>query len=204
MGGGQIRPQEAKVKAIQEYSRPTTKKQIMRFLGATGYYRRFIKDYSTIAACLTDLTKKMEPDKIQWQEKHQQASVALKKAMSEAAVMSGPDANLPYTLSTDASGIGIGAVLEQELQGEVRPIAYYSRKLQPREIKYSATELEALAIHEAVKHFAIYLLGSTFTVVTDHKALIFMETMKHCSARVNRWVCELQFSTRYRKGSENH
>ena len=126
--------------------------------------------------------------------------------MSEAAVMAAPDANLPYTLCTDASGIGIGAVLEQELQGEVRPIAYYSRKLQPREMKYSATELEALAIHDAVKHFAIYLLGSTFTVVTDHKALIFMETMKHCSARVNRWVCELQpyqFSTRYRKGSEN-
>ena len=62
--------------------------------------------------------------------------------MSEATVLSAPDANIPYTLCTDASGIGIGAVLEQEQQGEVRPIAYYSRKLQPRETKYSATELD--------------------------------------------------------------
>ena len=91
-----MKPQEAKVKAIQDYPVPTTKKQIQSFLGSTGYYRKFIPRYSTVAACLSSLTKKSEPDKLVWLPKHQQSFECLKLALMEAPVLATPDPTLPY------------------------------------------------------------------------------------------------------------
>ena len=105
-----------------------------------------------------------------------------------------------------ASGVGIGAVLEQKHGDHVKPIAYYSRKLADRETRYGITELEALAVHQAMRHFAIYLLGSKTTVYTDHKALTFLKTMKNSSPRVARWWVELQqydLEVCYRRGADN-
>ena len=103
-----------------------------------------------------------------------------------------PDPDLPFIVSTDASGVGIGAVLEQKQGDHVKPIAYYSRKLADRETRYGITELEALAVHQAMRHFAVYLLSSKAMIYTDHKAHTFLKTMKNSSPQVARWWVELQ------------
>lgn len=206
MGGGQLRVQEAKVQAIVNIPVPETKKKLMSFLGSAGYYRRFIPNYSSVAATLSDLTRKTQPEKLVWLPMHQTAFDKLKLAVTRAPVLTAPDPDLPFILNTDASGVGIGAVLEQKHGEEVKPIAYYSRKLADRETRYGITELEALAIHQAVRHFALYLLGSKTKIWTDHKALTFLNTMKNSSPRVARWWAELQqydMEINYKKGVDN-
>ena len=112
-----------------------------------------------------------------------------------------------FILSTDASGRGIGAVLGQEDdQGVERPVAFYSRKLLPRETKYTITELECLAVVNAVKHFDVYLIGNHFKLITDHKALQHLRTMRNGGARLNCWILALQpfsFTTEYRTGRDS-
>ena len=192
VGGGKVKTQEAKVKTILEMPVPTTKKELQSFLGSTGYYRKVVEGYSTIAACLSNLTRKKLPEKLKWTSEHQQAFERLKTALVTAPVLATPQLDRPFILSTDASGQGIGAVLEQESKGEVHPVAYYSRKLSDREKKWGITELEALALHQGVRHFSVYLLGNVTKVYTDHKALIYMEKMKGATPRINRWLMELQ------------
>ena len=118
-----------------------------------------------------------------------------------------PNLDKPFILCTDASGRGVGAVLSQlDSHGAERPVAYYSRKLLTRETKYTITELECLAIVNAVKHFDVYLTGTHFKIVTDHKALNYLKTMKNGGARLNRWILALQpfsFTTEYRPGKDN-
>lgn len=207
VGKGRVKPDEAKVSAIKTFATPTTKKTLRSFLGLVGYYRKFIKDFSTIAAPLTNLTTKEVPNKIPWAEEHKRSFEALKNTLTTDSMLVTPDTKTEFTLQTDASTTGIGAVLSQaDSQGMLRPVAYYSRKLLKRETKYTITELECLAIVNATKHFAVYLLGNKFTVETDHAALKFLTTMKNGGPRLTRWVLSLQpfnYEVRYRKGSDN-
>ena len=155
---------------------------------------------------ISDLTRKSQPDTPIWLSQHQSAFEALKQALIEAPLLHAADTAKPFLLSTDASGVGIGAVLEQDSENGIVPVAFYSRKLKQCETKYGITELEALAIHQATKHFAAYLLGNHTTVFTDHKALTYMETMKKSTPRVARWLMELQqfqLTVKYRKGEDN-
>jgi len=98
--------------------------------------------------------------------------------MTKTVTLRAPDYSKSYVLKTDASGSGVGAVLEQEVEGILYPMAFYSRKLVGAEARYSASELEALAIVEAIKHFEGYLKGVEFKIETDHKALTFIQNMK--------------------------
>ncbi len=99
-------------------------------------------------------TKNSEPDKVKWTDSAREAFTALKASLSSAPVLQGPDYSKQFFLQTDASDVGIGAVLSQ-MEGEVdRPVAYFSRKLLPREKNYAAMDKECLAIVEGVKHFA--------------------------------------------------
>ena len=204
IGGGKLKTQQAKVAANATMPTPKIKKELQSFLGSTGYYRKFIPRYSEKTACLSDLTRETEPDKLAWTQRYQTAFDSLKKALCEAPVLTAPDHGKPFILSTDASGVGVGGVLEQATDdGEVKPVAFFSKKLLDREKKYGITELEALALCKSVKHFAAYLLGNKTTVWTDHKALQFMEKMKGASPR---WLLELQqydLKVKYKKGSEN-
>ncbi len=150
IGRGLIMPQERKVEAVKKFPRPINKTQVRAFLGLAGYYRCFIPNFSSIACPLSDLTRKGQPEKIVWTPEAEAAFQALKNALTSSPVLHAPDFGCPFTLYTDASGTGLGAVLSQLRDGEEHPVVYISRKLSPAETRYAALEKEALAIKWAV------------------------------------------------------
>ena len=158
-----VSPQQAKVSAMASFYRPITKKDVRSFLGLAGYYRRYIPNSSVIAAPLSDLTSKLDPEKAVWTEECQYVFDKLKLALTTNPTLAPPDYDRPFLLQTDASDRGIGVVLSQDYDGKERPVAYYSRKLLPRERRYAATDKEGLAVVSACKHFLPYLIGRRFT-----------------------------------------
>jgi len=117
----------------------------------------------------------------------------LRDAITSDSVLAAFQPGLPTQLHTDASDRGIGGCLVQtHPDGEERPVAFYSRKLYPRECRYTVTEKECLAAVDSVRHFQAYLLGAPFQLVTDHKALTSLQHMTGGGARVTRWALSLQ------------
>ena len=168
VGGGLVKPEPSKVQAVLNFSTPTDKTGVRAFLGLTGYYRRFIPDFASLAAPLTDLTRKCAPMRVSWSNECEQAFKSLKGCLCSDPVLRSPNFEKQFILQTDVSNRGIGAVLSQcDEEGQEHPVAYYSRKLLPREERYSTVEKECLAIKEAIHHFRTYLLGRQFKVETD-------------------------------------
>ena len=194
--GQTVRPQEDKIQAIRDAPHPSTKRQIKSFLGLAGFYRRFIPNFSSIASPLTDLTKKNRPNSIKdWHDHHERAFQTLKNRLTSSPILRLPvfQEGKPFVLRTDASDIGLGAVLLQEFEGEGRlPIAYASKKLLPRERNYSVIEKECLGIIWGVEKFRKYLYGVEFLIETDHKPLSYMQTAKVLNPRIMRWAMKLQ------------
>ena len=207
VGGGLVKPELSKVQAVLNFPTPTDKTGVRAFLGLTGYYRRFIPDFASLAAPLTDLTRKCAPTRVSWSNECEQAFKSLKGCLCSDPVLRSPNFEKQFILQTDASNRGIGAVLSQcDEEGQEHPVAYYSRKLLPREERYSTVEKECLAIKEAIHHFRTYLLGRQFKVETDHQALVWMDRLKDTNARLTRWSLLLQsydFLVEHRKGLKN-
>ncbi|XP_078240038.1 uncharacterized protein LOC144586135 [Pogona vitticeps] len=131
VGGGMIKPLEAKIEAVRDWPRPTTKRKVKSFLGLVGYYRKFIPRFSEIAAPLTDLTRKKTDDRIPWTSDCEAAFQRLKEALINYPVLRAPDFDREFIIYTDASNSGVGAVLCQEDEnGGQHPVSYLSRKLQ--------------------------------------------------------------------------
>ena len=174
------------------------------FLGLTGYYRRFIPGYATLSANLSDLTRKDRPNIVTWTTALEKDFEHLKLEICCKPILACPDEAKVFTLQTDASERGIGAVLSQEdAQGQVRPIAFYSRKLLPRECNYSTIEEECLGLMAALKHFDVHLVGRPFEIITDHRALKYLNTMKNSNPRLTRWSLAIQpfnFVVKHRPG----
>ena len=207
VGSGSVKPEMDKTDAIRQFPTPQTKKDVRSFLGITGYYRRFVANYSDIAAPLTDLTKKNAPNKVSWMPSCEQAFNTLKERLCSEPILKSPDFECPFILQTDASEYGVGAVLSQQTEdGQEHPVAYWSRKLLPREKRYSTIEKECLAIKLAVSTFRVYLLGRPFSIETDHRSLTWMERLKHTNSRLARWSLALQpfhFTIKHRAGKDN-
>ncbi|ROT60879.1 hypothetical protein C7M84_021477 [Penaeus vannamei] len=164
-----IAPNEAKVKAVSMFPIPSDVTQVKSFLGLAGFYRPFIKDYGRIAAPLTYLLKKDVPWR--WDEEQVNAFTKLKNCLSLAPVLAFPKFDLPFILHTDASNVGLGAVLMQEHKGNLRPVGFASRVLTSAEKNYSVTDREMLAIVWALKYFRDIILGYKVMVHTDHMPL---------------------------------
>uniref|UniRef100_A0A8C1RIA6 ribonuclease H n=1 Tax=Cyprinus carpio TaxID=7962 RepID=A0A8C1RIA6_CYPCA len=206
VGRGLIRPQQRKVTAILSAPRPSTKKQVLAFLGLAGYYRCFIPNFSSLATALTDITKKGQPEKVKWGAPEEEAFRRIKAALTSEPVLRAPDFNCPFLLQTDASNTGLGAVLSQVQDDEEHQVVYISRKLSTTEQRYTAVEKEALAVKWAVLELKYYLLGRKFTLYTDHAPLQWMARAKDTNARVTRWFLALQdfhFDVRHRAGAAN-
>ena len=152
----------------------------------------------------TDLTKKAYPNKVTWSIECEQAFKNLKKALTSAALLRSPDFSLPFILQTHTSDKGVGAVLSQgDEEGQDHPVAYWSWKLLPRERHYSTKEKECLPIKLAVQAFQLSLLGQPFTIMTDHHALVWMDTSNTRLARWNLTLQPFEFTVVYRPGKVN-
>lgn len=193
-----------KTEAISAFPTPSSKTELQRFLGMCGWYRHFIKDFSKVAAPLTELTRAKV--KFRWSETCEKAFSTLKQLLCTAPVLATPDYTKPFSISCDASDIALGAVISQEHDGHEKAIAYFSQKLIPAERKYSVTERECLAVIRAIEKFRGYIEGITFTVYCDHSSLTYLKTMKNPTPLMARWILRLNafnFDIRYRKGTCN-
>jgi hypothetical protein len=203
---GKLAPDAAKVKQLKDAPQPMTKTEVRSFLGFAGYYRRHIPDFSTTASPLTDLTKKSAPNKVVWTDECEIAFQRLKTALTTESVLKLPDLERNFVLRTDASESGLGAVLLQEHEGVLHPVAYGSRKLNSAERNYSVTERECLAVIFGISKFERYLYGRKFTLQVDHQPLAYLGQAKLTNGRLMRWSLYLQqynVHVQYIKGSDN-
>jgi hypothetical protein len=193
-----------KIKAMNEWPRPQNRKHILSFLGLCGYYRTFIENFSQIALPMTELLK--ETREWKWDEREEESFRQLQQAMSKAPVLASPDPTRNFIVTTDASDFAIGAALSQQFDCGNRPIAFYSKKLSPAESNYPVHEKELLAVIQALKEWRCFLDGQHFTVITDHKSLIYLQTQPHLSHRQVRWLEFLSlfnFTIQYKPGKTN-
>ena len=190
----------AKIQAIKDWSTPSNVKQLRGFLGLAGYYRKFIAHYGTISRPLTELLKKNV--QFTWTSTRGAAFQALKLALMQAPVLALPDFKVSFDIHTDASGTGIGAVLSQK----GHPISYLSRSLCPRTQALSTYEKEWLALIMAVEKWKPYLQHREFTIYTDHKTLVHLETQQLTNSIQHKAFCKLlglQYKVKYKEGSNN-
>lgn len=204
VGNGQIMPDPERVQCICEFPKPRTVKQIRRFLGMAGWYQRYIHNYSSIAAPITDLLK--VSDRFIWTDEAQMAFESLKHSLTTAPVLMHPDFSSHFYIQCDASMTGVGGVLFQMVDGNEHPIAFMSRKLNSAQRNYTVTELECLAAVLCIKQFRCYVEGMPFTVITDHASLKWLMGQKDLTGRLARWSLKLQsfdFTIEHRKGTAN-
>jgi len=203
--GDKVYPDPAKIEVVEKVRAPKNRKELQRFLGLSGYYRRFVEGYASIAEPLTRLLKK--DLKYEWAEEQQRAFEELKKRLTSQPVLSMPDWSKPFILQPDASGVALGAVLSQkDDEGREHVVRYASRVLSPAEKNYSATERELLAIVWGAREFRPYLFGNEAIIETDHKALTWLAGMKNSSSRLTRWALLLQeysFTVKHKAGKKH-
>lgn len=200
-----IKANPNRMEPILKYPAPKNIKALRRFIGMSGWYRRFIRNYSTIIAPITNLLKKSNLP-FKWNEEANAAFEAIKEILVAPPILSPPNFTVPFELQCDASDTGTGAVLTQTVNGEERVIAYFSCKLDKAQQNYSATEKECLAVIKAVEKFRPYIDGTHFTVITDHASLLWLQTMRTPTGRLARWALRLQeydFKLIHRKGKHN-
>jgi len=192
-GRGEVLPRATRVKAIADFPVPQTRRQLMRVVGMAGFYRKFVPNFATVTAPLTELLRKGV--KWRWSTECQAAIEAIKAILSSKPVLVAPNFESPFCLAVDASEVGVGGVLLQAGEdGLERPVAYFSKKLNPHQKRYSTIEKEALALVLAVEHFEVFISGGAGDVVvySDHNPLSFLAKFQKSSARVYRWSLSLQ------------
>jgi hypothetical protein len=209
-----------KTKKISCWPVPQNVDELRTFLGFTGYYRRFVQGYSSIAKPLNLLLagiqnkkkshRKARPkaeisSKWVWDEVQQTAFDTLKQILTSPPILSYPDYSQPFIVHTDACASGLGAVLYQTKDGKERVISYASRGISTAEQHYPAHKLEFLALKWAVtSKFHDYLYGSSFVVYTDNNPMTYVLEKAKLDAASHRWVAALSayhFRIKYRPGN---
>nr|GEV70548.1 hypothetical protein [Tanacetum cinerariifolium] len=176
----------SKVQAMQTWHIPTTLKQLRGFLGLTGYYRRFIKKFASISRPFTQLLKK---NSFKWNDEASHSFILLKEAMMKAPVLGLPNFNNPFIIETNASGVGFGAVLQQD--GHL--IAYLSKSLAPKRHSLSIYEKEFLAVLLALEKWKRYLLDRHFVIKIDHYSLKYLLDHRITTPTQMKWLPKLIF-----------
>lgn len=190
---------QAKVDAVLAWPQPKSVRAVRGFLGLASYYRRFIKNYGTIAGPLTKLMRK---DAFFWSEEATAAFRALQSALTTASVMQLPDFGRPFVVECDASGSGFGTVLHQGSG----PIAFFSKQIAVCHAKLAAYERELIGLVQAVRHWRPYLWGREFVVRTDHYSLKFLLDQRLATIPQHQWASKLlgfDFTVEYKPGTQN-
>lgn len=199
-----VKPNPDKIAAIEKFPLPKTSKEIKGFLGLLGYYRKFIKDFARITKPLTLCLKK--DAKIEHTPQFIKCFEDCKKLLTNEPILQYPDFTKDFILTTDASNVAVGSVLSQGIIGKDKPVAFASRTLNDSEQNFSTIEKELLAIVWATKYFRPYLYGRKFKIVTDHKPLKWLMSLKEPSSRLVRWRLKLEefdYEVEYKKGKNN-
>lgn len=178
-----------KLEAIRDWAIPRSVKEVRAMLGTASYYRKYIKNFAKLAAPLTALLHKGV--KFIWSEDCQDAFEMIKSHLISAPVLAFPIEDGDFRLDTDASDLGLGAVLSQLQNGEEKVIAYASKTLSPSQQVYCTTYKELLAVRIFVEHFRVYLYGRRFTVRTDHASLRWLKNFDRPEGMVMRWISYL-------------
>jgi hypothetical protein len=204
VGSDGIRTVPDKVEAVKSWPLPKTVSDVRSFLGLTGYYRRFVRDYAKFSLPLTNLTKKDVPFEIAGAPTI--AFQELKSRLSSAPVLRTADPNLPFSITTDASDFAVGAVLEQEDAYGKRPVAFHSRTLNSAQRNWPTYDKEMFAIMEATRIWEIYLVGKKFDVYTDHMPLRYLRNQAKLPRRhadYLDWLSRFNFEIHYKPGRTN-
>lgn len=202
-----ISPPKERIEAIKAFEKPTSKKQLQRFIGMVNFYHRF---YPKMAERLSPLYEILKTDSksITWTEAASKAFQQLKDDLHTHIVLQFPSPRGDVRVCTDASGIAVGGTIEQQLDdGSWVPLGLYSKKLSKSQVNYSTFDRELLAIKLVIKHFEHFLVGQQFHVLTDHKPLLHvMKSQASRSPLQSRCLSYIsQFTTdiRYISGENN-
>ena len=191
---------EEKVKAIQDWPTPKSVSDVRSFHGLASFYRRFVKNFSTLASPLTEVIKKNVGFK--WGKEQEQAFEKLKFKLTHAPLLSLPNFDKTFEIECDASGVGIGAVLMQE----GKPLAYFSEKLNGATLNYPTYDKEMYSLIRALKTWQHYLWTKEFVIHSDHESLKFLKGQQKLNKRHARWMEFLEtfpYVIRFKKGKEN-
>ncbi|GFU41017.1 retrovirus-related Pol polyprotein from transposon 17.6 [Trichonephila clavipes] len=195
-----IETDNKKIRAITEMKPPKNNREVSKFLGMTGWYQKFIPRYADICEPLYQLKKKGA--KFNWSGEAHDSFDQIKRTLTEAPILQLPNFSEQFNLFTDASGVGIGAVLQQNQ----KPIAFASRTLNKAERNYTVTERECLAVIWALNKFKTYFGPLPVKVITDHAALTKLTNGKNLSSRMIRWalkLSEFNIEWEHRPGVQN-
>ncbi len=215
IGKDGIKTDPEKIATVKDWPVPQNVKDLRKFLGFSGFYRKFVKDYSKIARPLYSLLKgplskgrkRVSDSSFVWGEDQEKAFHHLIECLTSAPVLGYADYSLPFELHIDASLDGLGAVLCQNQDGQSRVIAYASRGLSMSECRYPAHKLEFLSLKWAItEKFRDYLYCHRFTVHTDNNPLTYVLSTAKLDATGHRWLSELanfDFDIKYRSGKVN-
>uniref|UniRef100_A0A2N9IRP1 Reverse transcriptase n=1 Tax=Fagus sylvatica TaxID=28930 RepID=A0A2N9IRP1_FAGSY len=200
VGAKGIAVDEEKVKAIKEWPTPKSITEVRSFHGLASFYRRFVKDFSTLAAPLTEIVKKSVGFK--WGSEQDRAFIEIKERLCGAPLLALPDFSKTFEIECDASGIGIGAVLMQEK----RPIAYFSEKLNGAALNYPTYDKELYALVRALETWQHYLWPKEFVIHTDHESLKHLKGQGKLNRRHAQWMEFIEtfpYVIKYKQGKEN-
>ena len=202
-----IRPLPAKVEAIKKVKPPTTIKELQRFLGMVNYYRRFVKKAAHHLFHLFEVLGQ-KPKKLEWTDNMNKSFEAIKTALSNAAMLHHPDSKLPLAITSDASKVAMGAVLEQRGPQGWEPLAFFSKKFSTTQMNWPPYDRELNAAHKSIRHFKHMVEGRPFTLYTDHQSLIpsmAKKTEAQTARQANQLseISEYTTDIRYLEGKSN-
>jgi Reverse transcriptase (RNA-dependent DNA polymerase)/RNase H-like domain found in reverse transcriptase/Integrase zinc binding domain/Chromo (CHRromatin Organisation MOdifier) domain/Retroviral aspartyl protease len=199
--------EDDKVHSVINWPAPKNVAEVRQFLGLSGFYRKFIANFSNIAAPMTDLLHKDKT--FEWTDKEQESFDQLKRAMTSAPVLALPDTSKPFQINCDASGYAVGACLQQDHGNGLQPVAYLSKRLNPTEMNYDVRDTEGLAAILALNEWEHYLKNQHFKIVTDHLSLQYLQsptvkiTTRKRHVRWVQWLTEFNTEIVYRPGATN-
>lgn len=204
-------PLPEKVQTITNYPLPKTAKELRRFIATANFYRRFIPNAARSQAILQQLikgNKKNDQTEIEWSDQTITAFNKCKNDLAEATLLAHPVTNAPIILQVDASDNAVGAALHQVIENEMQPLGFYSKKLNDAQKKYSTYDRELLSAYQGIRHFRHVLEGRPFTLMTDHKPLIFAFKQKQDKASPRQarhldYISQFTTDIQHISGSEN-
>uniref|UniRef100_A0A914DMF0 RNA-directed DNA polymerase n=1 Tax=Acrobeloides nanus TaxID=290746 RepID=A0A914DMF0_9BILA len=196
---------ESNLKAIKVFPQPKDQKQLKRFLGMCNFYRKFVECFSIISSPLNWLLKKDIP--YIWTEVQENAFQNLKDRLVSEPILAYPDYSQDFHVTTDASKLGMGAVLTQIINGQTKTIGYFSKPFSDSERNWAAVKQEAVAIVEALKFFKPIIYGAKIHVHSDHRPLVWLMKKENLNSTLTRYAVDLmQFDVdiEYLPGAQNH